>query len=48
MNRRAAPSVEAHHRVHGPKTGRNSRGRLMKKRQAIVLRAFEEIASFLI
>ena len=26
-----APSVEAHHRVNGPKTGKNSGGRWIKK-----------------
>ena len=31
LNRRAAPSVEAHHRVNGPNTGRNSGGRRIKK-----------------
>ena len=31
-NSRAAPSVEAHYRVHGPNTGRNYRERwIMKK-----------------
>ena len=28
---RAAPSVEAHHRVSGPNTGRNCGGRQIKK-----------------
>ena len=27
LHSRAAPSVEAHHHVNGPDTGRNSRGR---------------------
>ena len=30
-NIRAGPSVEAHHPVHGPYTGRNSRERRIKK-----------------
>ena len=29
---RAAPSVEAHHYVNGPDTGRNSGGRQIKKK----------------
>ena len=32
MNSRAAPSVEAHHHVHSPDTGRNSRGGQIKKK----------------
>ena len=31
MNSSAAPSVKAHHSVHGPDTGRNSGGRRIKK-----------------
>ena len=31
LHSRAAPSVEAHHLVNGPDTGRNSRGRRKKK-----------------
>ena len=31
-NSKAAPSVKAHHGVQGPETGRNSKGRWIKKR----------------
>ena len=31
LHSRAAPNVEAHHRVNSPNTGRNSRGRQIKK-----------------
>ena len=31
LHSRDAPSVEAHHRVNGPDTGRNSGGRRKKK-----------------
>ena len=32
LHRRAAPSVEAHHHIKGPDTGRNSRGRRIIKK----------------
>ena len=38
IHRRAAPCVEAHHRVSGPITGRNSRGRRIKKENLQVWR----------
>ena len=31
LHSRAAPSVEAHQRINGPNTGRNSRGRRIKE-----------------
>ena len=34
LHSRAAPSVEAHHHVSGANTGRNARGRRIKKMQA--------------
>ena len=34
VNSRAAPSLEAHHRSHGPDIGSNSRGRLITKKSS--------------
>ena len=33
LHSRAAPTVEAHHRVSGPNTGRNSGGRWIQKKE---------------
>ena len=43
LHSRAAPSVEAHHRVNGPDTGRNSGGRRIIKKKNFKI-TFSEIS----
>ena len=40
INSRAAPSLEAYHHPHGPKTGSNSGGRQTKKQKTNILDIF--------